>query len=352
MNLSANKQTTPHSLRTLRGSSSIKLFCMLWLCTSMGTGCTSDDPSEPQTDVDDGGTDDAETDALEDHLFELPNGWTRIEGEQLEEYGAPDEDLSDDPLVITDPELREFLREKYEKCEVALDEQGMVRVRCMEEVNTEAVNPCPIGRYNLLTHDPLTLPGDEWSYCLQDEGSAPFINCRNRGCNTGYVCEGSLRNIATEQTADSLAFCVDPAKCLQVAGRLDDPGVAPCFYEDLTLAATSEIPEQDCETLAPHECALNCPCGKEAETCRFLSEQRPVGLCSTISCGKGTDFPCEFSETGVCMHHTESPGWLSEIILEGEDEDGLTLGACATVEDCEAYQERYPGVYTCGYKTN
>lgn len=312
------------------------------LMTSSLAACGDDEPA-PQSDA----SEEVETaDTSGERIFPVPDGWEPVASDEMEKYGGLSD--SEDLTQINDPAALQRLRENYEKCEVAVDNEGLVRARCTEEVTWSFVNPCPRGRFVVIAQWPLDVPESEWSYCLQDEFDMSIRNCRKRDCSGGYVCEGTLRDAVGDSRFDELAFCVQPSRCLAVAEQTENEGEAACFYDDLTFAETGEIEEQDCSQLEPGECAINCPCTDSVDRCRFLSETRPVGLCAAQLCGNGSDSSCTTFDLGGCVHLADTPDWASEIISE-EYADDVRRGYCATPERCETLHARYPGDYNCAY---
>lgn len=313
----------------------------LVLLTSNISAC-GDDVDRPQSDA----TETFEDASSGERNFPLPDGWTAVAPGAMEEYGGLND--SDDLTQFNDPETLAQLREDYEKCDVAIDDEGLLRGRCAEDVVLSFANPCPRGRFVLIAHAALDIPESDWSYCLQDDFDWSIRNCRKTDCSNGYVCEGTLRDAVDDSRLDELAFCVQPSRCLAVAEQTENEGEAACFYDDLTFAETGKIEEQDCSQLAEGECAVNCPCTQSGDRCRFLSETRPIGMCATELCGNGSDSPCSTFDLGGCVHLAETPDWSSEIIAD-ENADDVLRGQCATTERCEALQARYPGVYNCSY---
>lgn len=282
----------------------------------------------------------------QNRLFPLPDDWKPVAADAMNEYGGLND--SDDTSQFNDPATLDRLREEYKKCEVAVDDDGLVRARCTEEVTWSFVNPCPRGRFVALTQPPLYVEESEWAYCLQDDFDQSIRNCRKRDCSSGYVCEGTLRDADDDSIFDQIAFCVTPSRCIAVKVSITNAGEAACFYDDLTFAETGVIAEQDCSQLAEGECAINCPCSGGSGRCRFLSETRPVGLCASELCGGGTDSKCTSFSLGECMHLADPPEWASNIIAE-EYEDDVRRGYCVARDRCELTQARYPGDYNCGY---
>jgi hypothetical protein len=323
---------------------SLSFYLVLFCVGLLGSGCSEGGSSDEEVVGPDIGESESETETSTRN-FELPPGWYPVAPDNMEEYGGLSD--SDDLTEFNEPETLERLRENYEKCDVAVDESGLVRARCTEDVTWSFVNPCPRGRFRVTAQWPLNLPGSEWSYCLQDGFDYSIRNCRETDCTKGYVCEGSLRNLSDGAGEDGIAFCVDPERCLTVTDQMDDVPAGACFYDDLTIAETGEIAEQDCSSLESSECAINCPCAAGTGRCRFLSEEKPVGLCSSVICGD-SDSKCVTLDQGVCMHLADTPAWLSDITPEDAEED-VQRGQCVSMEECEQLQARYPGDFRCGF---
>lgn len=152
---------------------------------------------------------------------------------------------------------------------------------------------------------------------------------------------------------------------MEVTGDKDERS---CIYPDFTQATKNPIPEQNCATLLPGTCAINCPCDntgrsgiggyyeKNAELyCQFLSEAHPIGICGTETC-EGDDLGSGCVETGSTCAEPILPEWVKtfranrtggfhrHVSAAGD----LGPGTCVQKSVCDAWSAQNPGVTTCG----
>lgn len=358
----------------------------LLIVMALMPGCkNSDDPSpDPGTDVTedidspDSETSDSDSDSttveetLQQWKEDLPNDWTLVTEEEYAEYGVNTEPLTEEARTLIEGEISlDEVQNQLDKCLIAEDAAGHMRVRCHESIGWDPeedpqrnglLNPCPKARYQLLGYLPLHVPGNDWLFCLEETSNELGLkapSCPGTMCNPGELCEGMLRHASPISKPTTSAYCVTTEECLTARNSVDNPPEPSCFYNDLTIAEDGVIEEQDCSQLAEGECAVNCPCTTEGAHCAYLSEARPVGVCSKSSCiSKGettADEFCASVQAGAsCMHLANPPQWTEDYSKAdwlpdwaGDKTVAFALGFCVDTEVCEAHQGDYPGVFNC-----
>lgn len=184
-------------------------------------------------------------------------------------------------------------------------------------------------------------------YCI---ASKPEKNTESFLCKNGSVNSGALTTEWTDITSRA-PRCIAPSECLKIAENEEHIDEDVCFYGDFSTASTGTIPEQDCDSLAPGTCAINCSCNQNefAEDtdvdCQFLSEQRPIGLCGYDTCSETSSRSCWIPGTACAVGSW--PAWAADAKTTGPMKHAQP-GTCVQKTACEEWTDEYPDVLGCG----
>lgn len=261
-------------------------------------------------------------------------------------------------LPTVDNETVQGFLELYRMCDYFRDETGVVRSRCNEEVTlNHGGGLCPdFFAMRPFFHAAFTSRSGDANYCLELLPNTPprQLTCTNGTVNLGLV-EYDLG--ATLFRRHGQGRCLPVEQCKFLEEREYPSREASCFYGDFSQMNTGIIPEQDCASLQEGECAINCACpadGVVSVPCNFLSEERPIGICSTQSATCADDSRC-FDDGDVCLRAVQNPTWINEWVAGSNAlrEDApmklLTyVGTCVPRDLCEHWSGNSDGFFQCG----
>lgn len=268
------------------------------------------------------------------------------------------------PEDLEDPVQRDFLREQQEKilkrlqfmsdsysaCSYSERGEDIVVAECPQW--TTDVRGCPGFFFDFFNHE--NLPGVIELATEDPKKHLCFYGKRFSGgkafnCIDGQVRSGALTT-RWDDSDSTKPSCFPPELCMQLSEDEKISREDVCFYGDFTTAQTGEITPQDCDTLEPGTCAINCPCGSAAEGpdqgCQFLSEDNPVGICGLGSCYHPEDHnSCPLPTLSCAM--PKIPAWVQAAVQQGPMEDA-PLGVCVAPSACETWSENNDILDTCG----
>lgn len=244
----------------------------------------------------------------------------------------------------------QFMSDSYSACNYTEKREGIVVAECPSW--TTDVRGCPGFFFDFYNHE--NLPG-----ILELSGKDPqkylcfygkrFTDAKTFNCRDGQVSSGALTTRWNDNDSHS-SHCMTPDLCMQLSEDEGIKGEDVCFYGDFTTADSGEIAPQDCDSLEPGTCAINCPCGSAADGadqgCQFLSEDNPVGICGLGSCSHAEDYRnCPLPSLSCAMPHV--PTWVSAAVQNGPMKE-TPLGVCVEPSACDAWSETNDILDTCG----
>lgn len=279
----------------------------------------------------------------------------RIETYRQWQYGlyAEGETLNEEKENALQEVLDKVIESTHEmlgSCNYYRDEQGRTRVKCPDDL--QGVFACP----HMWFHPEMFVLGGirykegEDPVCYEQLVPEPGGFCNIMGCSDGKVCTGPfslLLDQSVEEDANelmsALPVCLSPEMCLELRESQDLYYYDSCFFSDRTrLSSTPEIAHaDDCDALDDDLCALNCPCADPQAHCIFISQEHPIGMCSTTRCHSNSD--CSGQE--VCVQDQyyrqfDAARWVLEDLF-GHIDAGFD--DCVKPSACESWLEIHPG---------
>ena len=338
-----------------------RLLLLLILFGFAGFSACTDDPTPPGTDG---------------PPSEIPPGLTAPPGfEPFYECWGEEEEFcisSESPSFLEfievipglTPEVIASYLQKFGMCEYFYDDEGVVRSVCNEEaVSLYRGGFCPSFFLDSKYLGAIESRSGEPNYCLSIEGLDYARFSQSLSCPFGSVNLGFIERDMDDENFFSYykeGRCVLPEHCAFVADREWPSREGSCFYGDFTAMETGVIPPQDCDALGEEECAVNCDCATDRpdrrRSCRFLSEERPAGVClprgSNASCREDND--CNVYAP-VCVRPANLPPLIEEWVAqhdafrEGKSlERPINLGFCAPTDWCASLTTNDDGFLQCG----
>lgn len=240
--------------------------------------------------------------------------------------------------------------DEYASCNYYRSDGDIIIADCPEWVNGYG---CP---NNFFVPDPdVTLhfvrvlsDNPQRHYCVKSRSteSRDSFFCKNGEANTGALTSNWM------DPESNVPRCIKSSECLKIAESEDITSDDACFYGDFTRAETGSIPEQDCGTLTPGTCAINCPCDPDdfSEStdvnCHFLSEHTPVGLCGYDTC-RDAELSASCWVPGTACAIGSWPSWAEEAKANGPMKHAEP-GTCVQKTACEDWVTDHPDILGCG----
>lgn len=185
-------------------------------------------------------------------------------------------------------------------------------------------------------------------YCVESKAieNRDAFFCKNGEANTGALTSNWM------DPESNVPRCIKSSECLKIAENENILDNDVCFYGDFSKAATGSIPEQDCDTLIPGTCAINCSCDNNdfADSadvnCHFLSEQNPIGLCGYNTC-HDAELATGCWIPGTACAIGSWPSWAEEAKANGPMKHAEP-GTCVQKTACEDWVTDHPDILGCG----
>lgn len=281
----------------------------------------------------------------------------RIEAYRTWQYniyteGEEMNDVKENALQEALDKVVESIHELLASCNYYRDDQDQVRVKCPDELM--GLFACP----HMWFHPEMFVLGgirfheDEDPICYEELVPEPGGFCNVMSCSDGKVCSGPFSLLLDPNEDDeeddlndyfsALPICVSRERCLQLRESQNLSWSDSCYFSDRTvLTSEPSIPAfDDCDSLEDGLCAINCPCADPEARCTFISQEHPVGMCSTTRCQANQD--CNGEE--VCVQdgyyrQFKAAHWLLEDLYGHAN---ATFDDCVQPNACEAWLDHHP----------
>ncbi|MDP3275455.1 MAG: hypothetical protein Q8Q09_09695 [Deltaproteobacteria bacterium] len=182
-------------------------------------------------------------------------------------------------------------------------------------------------------------------YCMPDLGvlHSPF----SAGCFGRYrnVCSG--RGVACLNTPNEMfgGNCLDLPTCLwlrdQVVAWRGMSGVDRCLYSDGTEVVQAAIARAECTINGMTRCGYGCDACPSGQSCMFVSERSPTGICLTNAGANGV------AGCNGAAPRTLCPNGSGCVVPLAESGNEDRVGACAPYAQCDQAQRNDPARYRC-----
>ena len=234
-----------------------------------------------------------------------------------------------------------------ESCNYFRDETGAVRVDCPEEVRELAVCPQNWFLPEMTVAGILPDRNGGPAYCLEDAALEEGKVCATVGCDEGLLCSGSLSLSAPREDlfVGAIYACIERSLCLELREELGAPAEDSCLQWNREPATAPTLESQDCGLLEDGLCAVNCPCALPEQQCQLLTENQPVGLCTTSYCSSNSE--CSDGESCVVNWSINFDHFWLDYTSGGSLaalHDGwvASKGVCAPEDRCERAKSLSP----------